>query len=190
MNALILAIDERDAYFLPDPLQCDKYHLCISGFINKTFLCSDGLVFNGNVCTLPFGFKCGVRKLLQPPSALGYCKRKNGKFPIGSTCKEFVICNEGKAKVVMCPNDLVFDTELGECNWPSASTPCKIRSIFQCPEHLKYGAHFILLATQKCSRFFFICGLPGNYPLLRGCPPGLVFDEEAQRCHKNVPECL
>ncbi|CAB4069797.1 unnamed protein product [Lepeophtheirus salmonis] len=163
MNALILAIDERDAYFLPDPLQCDKYHLCISGFINKTFLCSDGLVFNGNAIV----------------------KEKMENFPIGSTCKEFVICNEGKAKVVMCPNDLVFDTELGECNWPSASTPCKIRSIFQCPEHLKYGAHFILLATQKCSRFFFICGLPGNYPLLRGCPPGLVFDEEAQRCHKK-----
>lgn len=42
-----------DSYFIANSRQCDMFHLCRNGFINGTYLCQDGLVFDGNTCILP-----------------------------------------------------------------------------------------------------------------------------------------
>eukprot|EP00986_Skeletonema_menzelii_P021542 scaffold34865_cov314-Skeletonema_menzelii.AAC.1 len=54
-----------------------------------------------------------------------YCKGESGLIAIDN-CSGFVHCNQGQmtGSVTKCETGLVFDQNLGLCNWPSATNLC------------------------------------------------------------------
>ena len=93
-------VEDTPSYYLADSLQCDRYHQCEAGIITNTYLCDDGLVFDGKVCTLPYGVDCGPRVKMQMPKGLGRCPRRNGNYHMeGGQCGQYINCNGGSEKV-------------------------------------------------------------------------------------------
>lgn len=107
-------------------------------------LCSDGLVFNGNLtrpgkCDQLFNVDCGNRTQLRecfdsckysdliyllletPIPASEYCPRKNGVFPHpdDTICDIFFYCDDGVHSETKCANGLHFEASTGQCTWPN-----------------------------------------------------------------------
>jgi hypothetical protein len=64
----------------------------------ETFLCEDGLVFDGIRCILPHGVNCEGRELLQEPQPSGDCPRQNGIFKM-EECNKYLHCTRGQVMV-------------------------------------------------------------------------------------------
>ncbi|XP_059095531.1 uncharacterized protein LOC131890239 [Tigriopus californicus] len=102
---------------LPDANFCDRIHTCVNGFIAKTYLCQDGLVFDGTSCTIPYGNICQDRAKLQRPKGNGItCQRRNEVQIIQGNCVEYLRCVENIRYRMECLPDLWFDPEQGTCN--------------------------------------------------------------------------
>lgn len=182
-------------YYSPDPKQCDKFHACsfTSQEATTSFLCEDGLVFDGYRCILPHGVDCKGRELLQPPISSNQCLRQNGIYKAGDACNQYILCSRGVATPYTCAGNLIFDESKGVCAHPDQvelkSPECSeaIRYDFTCP--VKAG-HYIHRSPRDC-RAFFTCAFPHYRPHLGGCPYGKVFNEKIQRCDvpANVEGC-
>jgi hypothetical protein len=180
-----------EEYTVADTKQCDKFHVCTKGFISASFLCQDGLIFDGHRCSLPYNINCGTRSLLQKPQPKGRCPRLNGNFPVEGTCNSYIFCQAGIERFVECPGFLVFDPKTGVCSHADAANregcTAERQYDFECP--IKSG-HHTFPAPGDC-RAFFTCQFPSYRPHLGGCSYGLVFNEKTQRCDepKNVAGC-
>lgn len=102
---------------LPDSKFCDRIHTCVNGFIANTYLCQDGLVFDGSSCTIPYGDICKDRPELQKPKGNGItCQRRNEVQIIEGDCVDYFRCVENIRYRMKCIPDLWFDPDQGTCN--------------------------------------------------------------------------
>jgi hypothetical protein len=181
-------------YLIADSKQCDKFHVCSrNGYITKSYLCLDGMIFDGKHCSLPFGYDCGSRKALQKPkSKNSNCPRLNGHFHIEDNCHAYRVCTNGVDRTVNCAGHLVYSKTKGVCTHPDqADRPeCSAEKLygFECP---KVRTVYNIFPSQEDCRAYFVCSLPGFPPHLGGCPFTLVFNPKTLRCDHpaNVEGC-
>ena len=45
-----------------------------------------------------------------------------GQYPLCSDCSVFVKCSGSASKAISCPGDLLYDVNVGVCNYPDEAT--------------------------------------------------------------------
>ncbi|KAL7501033.1 hypothetical protein ACHAWT_009188, partial [Skeletonema menzelii] len=104
-----------------------------------------------------------------------YCKGESGLIAIDN-CSGFVHCNQGQmtGSVTKCETGLVFDQNLGLCNWPSATNLCGFEF---CEDD--YTGH---MPFEDCTKFYFCRDgkISGD---IETCAAGTLFDTVLGICN-------
>jgi len=113
-----------------------------------------------------------------------YCSHTKGSELAPTTdCLGFVHCSNGimTGSITLCSPGLVFDANMGICNWPSKTNVCGFEF---CPnEHTGY------VPFEECSKFYYC-----SYGKIDGdidvCPEGTMFDHVSGICNwKSAVTC-
>ena len=87
-------------------------------------------------------------QLTETPAGNDQCPRLNGRFPIGDKCGIYNECEGGTARLVHCPESLVFDTIQAVCEFPDIAnrTGCLAEDIlgFRCPHGSNVDSDVVL----------------------------------------------
>lgn len=100
------------------------------------------------------------------------CPLREGRFPRSKDCRSFHRCNDGVAKLVLCPPYTLYDVRLRACFFSSYAT-CFVDEPFTCPT--ANGS----FRNDQCDRYF-LCR--GGVSFLRHCPYLSKFDTSVKRC--------
>ncbi|KAL7539010.1 hypothetical protein ACHAXR_008953 [Thalassiosira sp. AJA248-18] len=107
-----------------------------------------------------------------------YCSTTNSAtlMPIAD-CTGFVFCQNGKmsGSITMCSTGLLFDANMGICNWPSETNICGFEF---CPDKAFSG----WVPFEECSKFYY-CKAGSIDGDIDVCPGGTLFDVELGICN-------
>ncbi|GJQ76551.1 hypothetical protein Trydic_g2252, partial [Trypoxylus dichotomus] len=128
------------ATFIPDKTDCTIYYICNYGnpVAQK---CADGLYYDGNIwaCTYPEQAQCFTYSPLEGDNGggnngdgpvgggtggvVGECPAVNGLedvlLPDIDNCAVFYKCDNGIPVLINCPDDLYFNSETDQCDFPA-----------------------------------------------------------------------
>uniref|UniRef100_A0A8R1ETI0 Chitin-binding type-2 domain-containing protein n=1 Tax=Caenorhabditis japonica TaxID=281687 RepID=A0A8R1ETI0_CAEJA len=110
--------------------------------------------------------------------------KSDGIYPIDVCATNFLTCSGGVARLMDCPNPLVFNPTLLVCDWSRNVHGCAglVQPKAQCVEdgYFSFG---------QCSAEFTAC--TNGRAILMFCPAGLKFSQKTQMCdyEQNVLDC-
>lgn len=179
----------------PHPTSCQKYKVCAEdgSLVEKS--CPPGEEFNRWKLRCDTPSKHGCRELVQSRDAhLPSCHNQadGRKFPT-TNCNSFVVCHNGSPKLQSCDWGLLFNADLGVCDW-AANVKCYEMSgppVGPAPDCM-YKDGVYLPNIYDCNSFY-VC--KNNVPMLQRCDAALVFDPALETCNwpaevNCVPEPL
>ncbi|XP_015187258.1 PREDICTED: uncharacterized protein LOC107072111 [Polistes dominula] len=104
------------------PKSCANYLNCWDDAVVEQ-TCPNGLLFNdfSNVCDFDYNVNCGSRPLPTPkpplPPSSKFCPTPYGHYRSSTNCSEFYVCLASKPIKFGCPQGLVYNDELGVCDY-------------------------------------------------------------------------
>ncbi|XP_014604341.1 PREDICTED: probable chitinase 3 [Polistes canadensis] len=104
------------------PKSCANYLNCWDDTVVEQ-TCPNGLLFNdfSNVCDFDYNVNCGSRPLPTPkpplPPGSKFCPDPYGRYRSSMNCSEFYVCLASKPIKFGCPQGLVYNDELGVCDY-------------------------------------------------------------------------
>ncbi|XP_043488559.1 probable chitinase 10 [Polistes fuscatus] len=104
------------------PKSCANYLNCWDDAVVEQ-TCPNGLLFNdfSNVCDFDYNVNCGSRPLPTPkpplPPGSKFCPDPYGRYRSSTNCSEFYVCLASKPIKFGCPQGLVYNDELGVCDY-------------------------------------------------------------------------
>ncbi|KAG6441555.1 hypothetical protein O3G_MSEX001893 [Manduca sexta] len=217
----ICAKNDSDSILIAHEL-CNHFYICLHGRplpIN----CPPGLHFNpkSRKCDWPENVECrdriipeentnitGVveekREIYNDPSkAAEICAQYDSVLVAHEKCNRFYQCAGGRPVERKCPRGLVYNYNVGQCDWIS-NVECGNRIIAEEEEEIKepepepekdVAGHEdpskapticaeeesdgTLVAHEHCNQFY-ICS--ARVPVARPCPKGLMYNAKKERC--------
>ncbi|KAG9432945.1 hypothetical protein HZU67_04911 [Apis mellifera carnica] len=107
----------------PSPTSCSNYLNCWDETVTEQS-CPDGLFFNdvNFYCDYDYNVNCGNRPVPTPRPSLTdgskLCPEPNGHYRSATNCSEFYVCLYKKPIKFGCPRGLVYNDQLGVCDYP------------------------------------------------------------------------
>ncbi|XP_006614230.1 uncharacterized protein LOC102676226 isoform X1 [Apis dorsata] len=107
----------------PSPTSCSNYLNCWDETVTEQS-CPDGLFFNdvNLYCDYDYNVNCGNRPVPTPRPSLTdgskLCPEPNGHYRSATNCSEFYVCLYKKPIKFGCPRGLVYNDQLGVCDYP------------------------------------------------------------------------
>ncbi|XP_031776375.1 uncharacterized protein LOC100866250 [Apis florea] len=107
----------------PSPTSCSNYLNCWDETVTEQ-ACPDGLFFNdvNLYCDYDYNVNCGNRPMPTPRPSLTdgskLCPEPNGHYRSATNCSEFYVCLYKKPIKFGCPRGLVYNDQLGVCDYP------------------------------------------------------------------------
>ncbi|KAI4502842.1 hypothetical protein M0802_001886 [Mischocyttarus mexicanus] len=104
------------------PKSCANYLNCWDDVVIEQ-TCPSGLLFNdfSNFCDFDYNVNCGNRPLPTPkpplPPGSKLCPEPYGRYRSSTNCSEFYVCLASKPIKFSCPQGLVYNDELGICDY-------------------------------------------------------------------------
>lgn len=154
----------------------DRYIVCF-GTKRVERECVDGFFFNPRIgqCDRPENVDCTPDTSHIPSIE---CPRNNRIefFPSLHSCSGYFICAAGSPSFHNCTKGLLFDIETNRC---APKGRCLLDYKPECPEEpVSFIPHI-----YDC-RHYFLC--MDNYPIIRSCVPGLLFDIASRQCNVDA----
>ncbi|XP_063394104.1 uncharacterized protein LOC134679162 [Cydia fagiglandana] len=105
---------------IPSPKLCSVFLNCWDGFAFEQE-CPSGLLFSSEgYCDYPQRVDCNNRRIIERPAPAPIrCASEFEAFRSEWSCGEFFVCVNRLPVRFQCPNELVFNTELGICDYPA-----------------------------------------------------------------------
>lgn len=181
---------------------CIKYAMCIYGEPHH-LTCPSELVFNPKtgVCDFNDNHKCIDERTRESSSRS--LNRENEEticsmLPHGtylkheSSCSDYYYCHYGIPKQRSCPDDFVFNPNMGACDWIE-NYNCTAKYVFDvgklvsvqnnfCTETLEVGT---VTSNSSCDSYYLCVN---DTKVLMQCPQELFYDRTRGICDFNV-EC-
>ncbi|XP_012257173.2 basic salivary proline-rich protein 1-like [Athalia rosae] len=107
----------------PSPRSCAHYLNCWDDVVIEQ-QCPGGLLFNEltGVCDFEYNVYCAGRPAPPPkpelPPGSKVCPEPNGRYRSSTNCSEFYVCVYRKPVKYSCPRGLVYNEDLGVCDYP------------------------------------------------------------------------
>ncbi|KAI4467480.1 chitin binding peritrophin-a [Holotrichia oblita] len=204
------------ATYIPDKSDCTIYYVCNFGKPIQQ-KCPDGLYYDGTIwaCTYENQAKCytyvpidedtGVTEVedneeeeeeeveVEGSGPIGTCPELTGDvdvlLPDGENCGIFYKCDNGIPVLMQCPDDLYFNTETDECDYPEnvncdrtgggdVTPPTEeggaTGPVISCPSDGVY------LPDKTDCTVYYVCSFGNAIPMK--CPDGLYYDGTIWGC--------
>lgn len=211
-KALSICAEKGSTGVLVAHKKCNKYYLCDH---NKpvAFSCPENLLFNPkhDKCDWPEKVDCGDRKIpgendeddvdnhdcgagnCDPSEAPYLCARKgsDGVLIAHEICNKFYICLSSKPVALSCPENLVFNSAIDQCDYPE-NVNCAGRLIPEADKDsvnddprkapkicAKKNSDGVLVAHENCNQFY-ICN--HQQPVSLTCPVTLLYNPRTEQC--------
>ncbi|XP_052753857.1 uncharacterized protein LOC116413650 [Galleria mellonella] len=172
---------------------CNKFIEC-KEYEARMYSCPMGYYYNyksvwpENPCGLASEVNC-VGRSYNNTEWRGNCDNIfHDIFPFGDMeCGKYVVCDQGTAITMACPEGLVFNANRKACDWPvnvPACNPDVFRG-FTCPEPMRddRGRMSDIISKFRyehdCSKFI---ACQRGYPRLLSCDAGFYFSDVTRSC--------
>lgn len=123
------------------------------------------------------------------------CPEANGTYPVAGQCDAYILCKNGVAEEMLCPDGLLFNEKLGPHHFPCQypiDVSCENRAKLQSPQATDECPHqfgyFKMGDRVNCGQFMNCVNGRG---FMFDCPEGLAFSQETYRCEwpDQVSDC-
>ncbi|KAK6173249.1 hypothetical protein SNE40_016734 [Patella caerulea] len=105
-------------------------------------------------------------------------------YPHCEFCQKYVTCSNGRATVVYCMDDLVYDVNIGACHYPNVST-CGAN--YECALNCNGMPDQMYPHCTECSQHILCLS---EVSVILDCPQGENFDLVSRKCKdKNKATC-
>lgn len=214
LNANGCPVDFEVHKVLAHDTYCNLFYSCVGG-LRTELRCPGELVFNAEaeVCDWRVNVDCGNKGISvlipdneeeeeinpggnnDPTLASEICAREDsdGALVAHENCNKFYKCDRGLPVTLECPDNLLYNSILGICDWP-VNVDCGDRVLPETISIVLPGSNRplavyeacandktngLLLAHEHCNRFYKCSyGLPVAF----SCPAGLLYNIEQQWC--------
>lgn len=159
----------------PASKDCSEYIVCKDQKFVSQHECTDGSIFNGEICVPSQLYKCPVTMATIENDI---CKNQKNGFHINPPdgCSSYRRCTNGRTvDIFRCPNGQYFDPDEKNCVVEKFPERRKCLVMGKTPEcvNATQGPHQDLTANSQCQKYYFcIYGYRVEYK----CSPDKVFN--------------
>ncbi|XP_058458067.1 probable chitinase 10 [Malaya genurostris] len=153
--------------FKPHESDCTKYYSCVNGVAHLLQCPTKYPIFQNGKCD--YG---------DPAYCVNCPSEGVARFPIPYSCSQFILCVNGVQSRGRCPDGLIFDRTLQQCNLIANAPKCVD---VECPAQNTETPTFRPHPTE-CS-VYFIC-VDGD-PVRQECPAGTAFNPVTETCDRK-----